>query len=120
VDQWAYALCTHVVACSLIRALPPPPGLTLTHTLHTPCCRQDMGGVESGIAQLTAAVQCRATKALRALLSLPNNCTALVGLGSCMQRLPTLLLSGSSATQQLSSALVCVCISGHAQRCIPR
>ena len=71
-----------------------------------PPCVQAGSDAESPGALLAAAVQCRAAKALRTLLTLPSNCTAFVGMGACMQRLPKLLLSGTSGSQQLSSVLV--------------
>ena len=69
-------------------------------------CVQAGSDAEGPGALLAAAVQCRAAKALRTLLTLPSNCTAFVGMGACMQRLPKLLLSGTSGSQQLSSVLV--------------
>jgi hypothetical protein len=83
----------------------PADGLCSRYTYFSPCVQAGSDAEGPG-ALLAAAVQCRAAKALRTLLTLPSNCTAFVGMGACMQRLPKLLLSGTSGSQQLSSVLV--------------
>ncbi len=88
-------------------------------------CVQAGSDAEGPGALLAAAVQCRAAKALRTLLTLPSNCTAFVGMSACMQRLPKLLLSGTSGSQQLSSVMVrampCLVPSGFGARsCVLR